>query len=631
MRPTPISPMSVTGVRHLVERAYRESGELQYLRELVINSLEAGASRIEIGPEWDAVDQEGVYRLMVADNGVGMTPDQLLKFLNTFGGGGKPIGDAHENFGVGAKTSLLPWNHQGVIVLSWTAESQAGAMVWLMRDPVSGEYGAKKFETVDGSFEEVIVPPPEWSRCKPSWIGPHGTVVICLGNTGRENTFLGKTGDGDIKGISAYLNKRLWQLPTGVDLFVQELRTDKPSEWPRSLEEASGPAGRPDRRWNRRQIRGAAYFTEHVPAEAGKFETKGTYALSDGTKIDWYLWSGERPAVHSYAHKNGFIAALYKNELYDTKQHPSHYRSFGITHAAVRQNVTLIARPPATDGSYGVYPDTARNALKIQGTRRAGESLPWAEWAQEFAEHLPAALREALAKAAPASSGTLTDGSWRTRLLDRFGGRWRSLRFASDPTGTERVNPDETTGTRSNGTGSRGGDGNTTGPTTNASGTQKPTNPTLARRSSPAGTTAARNIQARGGLPDWEWTTMSEIDDAGAFGAAWCAPNPVNPNGLVQLARDFPAIVEVKNHWREQFADHLGDQVDQIVETVYGEAMVARVAHSEALVTHPLWGRAKLEAELRSPTALTMAMLGLLSEDHVISSRLTAALGRRRS
>jgi hypothetical protein len=39
---------------------------------------------------------------MVADNGTGMGPDQLLKFLNTFGGGGKPAGDAHENFGVGA-------------------------------------------------------------------------------------------------------------------------------------------------------------------------------------------------------------------------------------------------------------------------------------------------------------------------------------------------------------------------------------------------------------------------------------------------------------------------------------------------------------------------------------------------
>src|SRR5688572_966729 len=98
-RSTTIAPMSVSGVQHLVERAYRESGEYQYLRELVVNALEAGASRVELGPEWAAVERTGVYRLMVADDGKGMGREELLKFLNTFGGGGKPIGDAHENFG----------------------------------------------------------------------------------------------------------------------------------------------------------------------------------------------------------------------------------------------------------------------------------------------------------------------------------------------------------------------------------------------------------------------------------------------------------------------------------------------------------------------------------------------------
>lgn len=140
---TSISPMSVSGVQHLVERAYRESGELQYLRELVVNAFEAKGTRIELGPEWSAVDSDGLYRLIVADNGKGMGPDELLKFLNTFGGGGKPIGDAHENFGVGAKTSLLPWNHHGVVVISWTDVNPTGAMVWLMRDPATGEYGPR--------------------------------------------------------------------------------------------------------------------------------------------------------------------------------------------------------------------------------------------------------------------------------------------------------------------------------------------------------------------------------------------------------------------------------------------------------------------------------------------------------
>lgn len=623
---TSISPMTVSGVRHLVERAYRESGELQYLRELVVNAFEAKATRIELGPEWSAVASEGVYRLMVADNGKGMGPDELLRFLNTFGGGGKPIGDAHENFGVGAKTSLLPWNHHGVVVISWTPTSPAGAMVWLTRDPQSGEYGAKKFETNDGIYEEVVVPDAHWARVKPDWIEDHGTVVVCLGLTGREDTFLGKTGKGDIKGISAYLNKRLWAVPEGVELFVQELRSDKRADWPRSLAEATGPAGTPDRRCNRRKIEGAHYFVERVERTVGdgRFAAKGTLTLSDGTEIDWYLWDGERPAVHSYAHKNGYIAAVYKRELFDTQQHPGQFRTFGIAQSAVRANLTIIARPPHTNGTYGVYPDTARNALKIQGTKRAGESLPWAEWAQEFAESLPSPIREALAKAAPTSSGTLKDATWRTRLADRFGARWKSLRYVASSTGSEKIALTEPVGARSATGGGSGGGAGGARPSVAVT-----TPPTAANAISPSGTTAANAVHTKGGLPDFDWTTMSELDSTAAYAAVWNPPSAAKPNGLVQLARDFPAVVEVKKYWREQFAEYHGDQIDGVIEEVYGEVMVARLAHSESLASHPAWGRAKVDRDLRSSTALTMAVLGLLSEDHVISARLAVLLGKR--
>ncbi|MCC7542088.1 MAG: ATP-binding protein [Deltaproteobacteria bacterium] len=349
--------MSVTGVQHLVERAYRESGELQYLRELVVNAMEAGATHIEIGPEWSAVEREGVYRLMVADDGKGMGREELLKFLNTFGGGGKPIGDAHENFGVGAKTSLLPWNHHGVVVISWTPEHPDGAMVVLRRDAATGEYGAHKFETAEGEVDEVVVPGEEWAATRPEWIREHGTVVVCLGNTGREDTFVGKAGDGDIKGISAYLNKRLWTIPEGVEIYVQELRTEKRTEWARSFAEASGSG---ERRWNRRQIRGAAHFVASVQSDKGKLDAHHTMVLEDGTELDWYLWKGERPNVHSYAHKNGFIAALYKNELYDTYSHAARYRSFGIT-CVFRAMWTLIS--PSCGHAFRRHVDTERVVL----------------------------------------------------------------------------------------------------------------------------------------------------------------------------------------------------------------------------------------------------------------------------
>jgi hypothetical protein len=123
---------------------------------------------------------------------------------------------------------------------------------------------------------------------------------------------------------------------------------------------------------------------------------------------------------------------------------------------------------------------------------------------------------------------------------------------------------------------------------------------------------------------------MSEIDETSAYAAVWNPPSLAQPNGLVQLARDFPAIVEVKKYWRDQFPDHHGDQIDKVIEETYGEVMVARIAHSESLASHPTWGSNRVKDELRSPAALTMAVLGLLSEDHIIAAKLTGLLGKRK-
>ena len=103
----------------------------------------------------------------------------------------------------------------------------------------------------------------------------------------------------------------------------------------------------------------------------------------------------------------------------------------------------MLAVPPkGGDGVYGVYPDTARNALKIQGTRRAGEPLPWADWAQEFAETMPTENATVLVRAGLSdSSGSICDPKWKDRLIDRFGRRWRTIRYILDRSGLHRVYP----------------------------------------------------------------------------------------------------------------------------------------------------------------------------------------------
>jgi hypothetical protein len=171
--------MKTAGTQHLIERTYRESGTYQWVRETLKNALEAGATRVEYGIEWQAVETHGVYRRTIADNGCGLPAEQLQEFFNTFGGGGKPIGGLHENFGVGAKTSLLPWNQYGLVVISWVAGD--AAMIWVQRDPVSGEYGLRLFTALDEetgleSLEAVVEPFYDlehgcnWSTVKPGWL-----------------------------------------------------------------------------------------------------------------------------------------------------------------------------------------------------------------------------------------------------------------------------------------------------------------------------------------------------------------------------------------------------------------------------------------------------------------------------
>src|SRR5689334_16109748 len=107
--------LRITGASNFVNRMFEACGTYQWAREFLKNSIEANATRIEYGIEWQAVAKDGVYRRTVADDGIGMDRDELLNFFSTLGAGAKKIGGIHENFGVGAKIASLPWNPEGVV------------------------------------------------------------------------------------------------------------------------------------------------------------------------------------------------------------------------------------------------------------------------------------------------------------------------------------------------------------------------------------------------------------------------------------------------------------------------------------------------------------------------------------
>src|SRR2546421_6854664 len=122
--------LEITGASNFVNRMFEACGNYQWAREFLKNSLEAQATKIEFGIEWQAVEKLGTYRRTIIDNGLGMDRDELLRFFSTLGQGAKKISGIHDNFGVGAKIASLPWNPEGVVIISY--KNGKGAMIWIM-------------------------------------------------------------------------------------------------------------------------------------------------------------------------------------------------------------------------------------------------------------------------------------------------------------------------------------------------------------------------------------------------------------------------------------------------------------------------------------------------------------------
>jgi len=71
--------IGITGASNFVNRMFEACGSYQWAREFLKNSLEAQATRIEFGIEWQAVEKKGIYRRTIIDNGTGMSREELYQ------------------------------------------------------------------------------------------------------------------------------------------------------------------------------------------------------------------------------------------------------------------------------------------------------------------------------------------------------------------------------------------------------------------------------------------------------------------------------------------------------------------------------------------------------------------------
>lgn len=586
----------------MVDRSYGEAGRFQWAREAAVNAIEAGATRIQFGLDWNGVTAGGVYRRCIADDGCGMDRDELVTFFKTLGGSSKTVGGPHENYGIGAKIALLPWNTAGLLVVSW--KEGEGNVIWAKADAETNEYGLRKVE-FEGEVTEVWGAGDEpdlgfdLEDLRPEWIEDHGTVLLLLGDELDQHTIRNDS-RRDLKGRSAlreYLDRRFWDLPEGIDVRVDELEShDDPDRWPKQSGEGGVVA---------RSVSGSKRNVEQVADFQGTVDVRGT-------KLHWFLDRDVAPGERKFTRARGFIAALYRGELYEHKTEHYSYRDFGVAHQEVRQGLTIIAEPPLADDDRrnGVFSEADRNSLLWNDGDGENRPLPWAAWGEGFADDMPDEVRSALD--ANRRGGELEDDSYKQRLASMFGERFKMARLEAEKSGTETVTP-VIPRRRSSKAKGKAGDSNRQG--------QSERDPAFGKTGD---TESAKPASPAVSLPRWEACGSGDVGTG--MIAAYDPKNPLGPT--VQVNVQHSVIRDQIAFWTEQYP-HAPEVVEAVVEEVYGVSAVAAVAHSEELKTLKV-DRVTLE-EVRSEASLTLALLGLMPHDQLILQKLSGKLGRRRT
>ena len=134
------------------------------------------------------------------------------------------------------------------------------------------------------------------------------------------------------------------------------------------------------------------------------------------------------------------------------------------------------------------------------------------------------------------------------------------------------------------------------------------------------------NTKTGGSIPTYRAVGADEVGDG--MIAAWHTNDPEYPEGVVLLNTAHPIIGDVIQYWQSLYPDHFADQIASDVIQVYGEVAVSKVAHSSHL--KGILPSEVVERELRSETALTKALLGLMAEDQLISTRVGGKYKARR-
>jgi hypothetical protein len=599
--------LKVENTAFLIEKLASECEPLQYVRELTVNSIEAISARREKGwtgegevcwdVDWTLVNDQGIFKLQISDNGTGMTGEEIERYINSLSSSSREQGFT-ANYGLGAKITAGVLNPSGLIYRSW--KDGAGVMAVLHKDVDANVYGLQQLALPNGQYGHYA---PLNDAAKASPIDESGTAVVLMGKSLEDNSF--RPTNMPSKWLIKYLNSRFFEFPEGVKINVREFHRSDPNDWPTSPNISTGDAATGGSQ--NRRIKGMKrHLEEHAGVVLGKAE------LSNAT-IRWYLLPEEKIQQSDIWDTSAHVAALYQSELYETKSGRNAYgrlRDFGVIFGYDR--VVLYVEPKRN--MINVMSNTARSMLVVDG-----KPLPWDTWASEFRNNLPAEIKAMMDGIIDSSSGRDHRDSIRRRLRDmkalfsvtryRRSASGNLNSVGSLPGGIER----ELGGTkskessRSNG-GAGGGAGALYGAYLDAGGDQ------------------ASAIATHTNFPEVRWVSVTdrtrvnddELEDRAALYEA-------NSN-TISVNRDFRVFDDMVEEVGSRYAGAPASEVIDVVQEWFSQQLVEAVIGIQSLKGSPAWATDTIGSAL-SPEALTTAVMPRYNTMRQITRALGARLG----
>jgi hypothetical protein len=463
-------PQRVGNLAFQQDMNYRAALPWQCNRESVRNAMDAGASVVAVHPDWyflkaqkDAgvPPEKCIQRWMIEDDGQGMTEEVQARFAD-LGVSTKGVSlDGH--FGMGAKLSLLPGNHFGVLVISY--QNGVGLMSVIMRFNLNGMeyYGPRRYEVEDenGNVEVVTVSPAP--TMYDYYIGDkfgrdgtrrmNGTLLIALGETGEENTW---DAFPSIPLQNTYISKH--QHKKVLNERFYSFGSTRVWAWENTSNEPGLRAMSPLNNRVEGHNFGQYREVEGQKAVLTKESThRGVVPIPEHGEVHLFLFDTAQLAhfqnstsgrnYGSWGISSQRISVLYDDELYSHRTDPAHFRYFGIYQNS--RHFVLLFKPDPQNAAYST------DLLRREIMYRSG-NIPWATIGTRFQEAMPPEITKFLAKLAPIPKDLSV---LREEVLERLRAKYRNRLPANArqldgvtprkrPTASERKrNPSQTQGT----------------------------------------------------------------------------------------------------------------------------------------------------------------------------------------